>query len=164
MSSSSFDIALFENDNGGDILVKGNDLVKYFENEGQLYLALFGGNVEEGTSLVNVVGKERFDFWGNYYLPVDSQFNSRTERTLNNSALSSQGRSDIQSAIEYDLMYMKAFSNITVTVALEGINRVRISIITAYFTGRKTLTTAVYVANSGTGDFYLLDFSSQDFY
>jgi hypothetical protein len=162
--SSSFDIALFENDNGGDILVKGNDLVKYFENEGQVYLALFGGNVEESTSLVNIVGKERFDYWGNYYLSVDNQFNSRTERTLNASALSSQGRGEIQSAIEYDLMHMKQFSNVTVTVTLEGVNRIRISIITAYFTGRKTLTTAIYVANSSTGDFYLLDFSSQDFY
>lgn len=162
--SNSFDIALFENNNGGDILVKGNDLVKYFENEGQVYLALFGGNVEESTAPVNIPGKERFDYWGNYYLSVDNQFNSKTERTLNTSALSSQGRAAIQSAIEYDLMYMKTFSNITVSVALEGVNRIRISIITAYFTGRKTLTTAVYVANSSTGDFYLQDFSIQDFY
>ena len=162
--SLQFDIALFENDNGGDVLVKGNDLVKYYNNEGQIYLALFGGNVAEDTPVVPTVGKERFDYFGNIFLSTENQFNSRTERTLNTTPLTSVGRGIIQSAIEYDLIYLKPYANVTVEVAIIGINTAKVSITTNYFTGRKNLTTFTYSKFSPTGDFSLLDFYFQDFY
>jgi len=162
-SSLQFDIALFENNNGGDVLVKGNDLVKYYENEGQVYLALFGGNVEEDTPSVQVPGKLREYFWGNYFLSTENQFNSKTERALKNTELSSQGRARIQSAVEYDLNFLKKYADITVEVSIIGQNKITIKIFTAWFTGKKTLTTLTYSFIAGDGDFSLLDFAITDF-
>lgn len=158
-----FDIGLFENNNGGDVLVKGNDLVKYYENEGQVYLALFGGNVEADTPAVPVINKDRNDYWGNFFLNEENQFNSRTERALKNTELSSQGRARIQSAVEYDLGYLKKYADVSVTVSIVGQNRITIKIITAYFTGKKTLTTLTYSFLATDGDFSLLDFVITDF-
>jgi len=161
--SLQFDVALFENNNGGDSLVKGNDLVKFFENEGQVYLALFGGNVEEDTPTVQIKGKERNYYWGNYFLNTENQFNSRTERTLKNVSLSSQGRGKIQAAVEYDLAYLKKYANINVVVSIIGQNKITIKIFTAYFTGKKILTTISYSSPNLDGDFSLLDFTIEDF-
>jgi hypothetical protein len=162
-SSLQFDIALFENNNGGDVLVKGNDLAKYYENEGQVYLALFGGNVEEDTPTVIVPGKEKNYFWGNAFLNSENQFNSKTERALKNVSLSSQGRATLQSAVEYDLSYLKKYANIDVQVAIIGQNKITIKIFTTYFTGKKTLTTLTYSFLNTDGDFSLLDFVITDF-
>jgi len=158
-----FDIALFENFNGGDVLVNGNDLVKYYENEGQIYLALFGGNVEGDTPAVPQNGRDHVDYWGNFFLPVENQFNSKTERTLKLTELSSKGRGIIQAAVEYDLTYLQKYANVTVTVAIVGNNKVSINIITEYFTGKKTLTVLTYSYVGGDGDFSILDFSTNDF-
>lgn len=163
MASLQFDIALFENNNGGDVLVKGNDLVKYYENEGQVYLALFGGNVEEDTPSVQIPGKVRNYYWGNYYLSSENQFNSKTERSLKNVELSSQGRAKIQSAVEYDLNYLKKYATVDVQVSIIGQNKITIKIFTTYFTGKKILTTLTYSSPNTDGDFSLLDFVIEDF-
>lgn len=159
-----FDIAVFENFNGGDVLVKGNDLVKYYENENQVYLALFGGNVEEDTPTVQVKGKERNYYWGNYFLNEENQFNSKTERSLKNFELSSQGRGKLQAAVEFDLAYLKKYADITVQVSIIGQNKLTIKVFTAYFSGKKIVTTLTYSSPNMDGDFSLLDFDIQDFF
>ncbi len=162
--STGLDIALFENNNGGDVLVKGNDLAKFYENEGQVYLALFGGNVEGNTPTSPLPNKERVDYWGNHFLSAENQFNSNTERALKNTELSSAGRGRIQVAAESDLAYLKKYADVKVEVAIVGNNRLTIKVWTAYFTGKKILSTFTYSFTQLNGDFNLLDFNIEDFF
>jgi len=158
-----FDIALFENNDGGDIAIQGNDAVKYYENEGQVYIALFGGNVAADTPLFPISGNARYDFWGNFFLSVENQFNSKTERALKSTPLTSAGRAVLQSAVQYDLAYLQKYANVTVNVSIVGVNKIIIAILTAYFTGKQTLTTLTYSFMGTDGDFSLLDFNIEDF-
>lgn len=163
-----FDIGLAENNNGGDVIVTSNDLVKFYENEGQIYLALFGGNVEANTPDFVTPGTERLDYFGNHFLQKENQFNSNTERVLNTTSLGSQGISKIQAAVESDLYYLKKYATITIQVTLDGINRVRVEIRVIYFTGKKTLAVFTYTpipaGLNSDGDFNPLDFYTQDFF
>src|SRR5690606_6946193 len=91
-----FDVAIGEAEgNGGDIKLLGNDLAVIYSHENQVYLALFGGNVEQSTPAQETTETTE-DWWGNNLLfggDAAKQFNSETERALNNTALNSAGRS-----------------------------------------------------------------------
>jgi hypothetical protein len=54
--------------------------------------------------------------------------NSETERVLMEVALNSAGRIKIQQAVEKDLKFMEAFAIVKVSVTIEGIDRVNITI------------------------------------
>lgn len=149
-----FDQAIGESaGNGGDLQLLGNDLALVYGMENQVYLALFGGNVEG-------------NWWGNSLLmPNDTakQFNSNTERTLNTVALNSSGIAKIQAAVESDLKYLKA--KVTVIVSLFDTNTVGLNIKVAYNSGGSSLTIINFGKKVGsTGDFSLLDFSQEDFF
>lgn len=94
-------------------------------------LALFGGNVDQNTPQRRIVGNQYFDYWANATLlqnESQQQFNSQTERILNQVALNSSGRERIERAVVSDLEFMREFANFTVSVSLFSVDKVKISI------------------------------------
>lgn len=125
------DLELVEQGDGGELIKTSRDLsvIEGFEN--MPYLAMFGGNLKASTPTSRLASEQAFDFWGNnLFLPQDSsrQFNSETERALNEIPLTSSGRGLIQQAVENDLAFMKEFANVTVTVSIIGVDKVLIAI------------------------------------
>jgi hypothetical protein len=124
------DIRLFENYDGGDFILKGNDVefVGGFQN--MPYLGMFGGNIESNTQGAKVT-EQTFDFWGNFMLNPTNQnvwFNSDTERTLNTISLSSSTRLLIEQQVKKDLKFMEQFSTVNISVSIIGVDRIRIYI------------------------------------
>lgn len=125
------DLQLVETGNGGDILLNGNDLAQVMGFENMPYLAMFGGNLAASTPQTRPAGEQAFDWWGNALLMPSlpsQQFNSQTERTLNNVALTSGNLITIQNAVNADIEFMKDFADITITVSIIGVNKIRIDL------------------------------------
>lgn len=125
------DISLFESGSGGDFAVVNNDLLMGESLFQQVYLSLFGGNVEESTKQFYLENEERFDYWGNSLLWNDiktKQFNSETERTIKNVVLNSAGRVSILQAIEKDIEYLKPVANLSAEVEILDRSQIRIII------------------------------------
>jgi len=111
------DIALYQTNDGGDILLRGSDMVTTSTVDNMIFMALFGGN----------------DFWGNTMIDEGNgvTFNSLTEKTLNEVTLNSSGRIKIQEAVIKDLAFLKQeypTTTISVSVSIENANRVGINI------------------------------------
>lgn len=125
------DIHLFETGSGGDFAIVNNDLLMGESLYQQIYLALFGGNIEASTKPSYLASEERFDYWGNSLIWKDvktKQFNSETERTLRNVALNSSGRLSILQAVNNDLDYLKGVVDFTVEVGIESVSRISITV------------------------------------
>jgi len=125
------DIHLFETGSGGDFTIVNNDLLMGESLYQQIYLALFGGNIEASTKPSYLESEERFDYWGNSLIWKDvktKQFNSETERTLGNVALNSSGRLSILQAVNNDLDYLKGVVDFTVEVGIENVSRISITV------------------------------------
>jgi hypothetical protein len=123
------DIKLIETGNGGELAKKTKDLFVIHGFENMPYLALFGGNVEASTPSKRVANEQAFDWWGNALLAPNSperQMNSLTERTLNNTALTSSGRILIENAVKRDVAFMKPFAKVDVSVTILDFHRVKI--------------------------------------
>lgn len=159
-----FDLAIGEADgNGGDIRLVGNDIALVFGTENQIYLALFGGNVEQSTPALST-NEQTFDYWGNSLLfASDNQFNSSTERALNTTALNSSGRIKIENAVKSDLTFLQRLgAEVSVNVTIPSVNTVQIEIRTE-FQGVGRLTVINFGRRFTDGDFSILDFN-EDFY
>lgn len=129
--ASTKDILLYLIGDGGEITVDGDDigLIEVLYN--QVLLALFGGNVEASTLGNELPGQIREDWWGNSLLfPNDpgSQFNSLTEKALNEEVLNSIGRTNIGRAVDTDLVYLKTIANISTNVVILSTNKVQIAV------------------------------------
>lgn len=125
------DIHLFETGSGGDFAIVNNDLLMGESLYQQIYLALFGGNIEASTKPSYLASEERFDYWGNSLIwntVKTKQFNSETERTIQNTALNSSGRLNILQATRNDLEYLKGVVNFSVDAAIESTNKIRITV------------------------------------
>jgi len=123
------DLILVENNEGGDLYFGTNDLIQVDGWGNMIYIALFGGNVEQDTPTVRPENSQQFDWWGNSIVKeVAAQCNSSTERTLMNVALNSNGRVLIQQAVESDLEFMNKFCNVDILVSITGVDRVQIDI------------------------------------
>ncbi len=125
------DLKLVNISEGFDLQGSKSGLITVDSFQSMIPIALFGGNREGSTKQIVRDNEEQKDWWGNKLLlpqQPQQQFNSETERTLNNVALNSQGRSKIQAAVENDLSFMSDFANVEVTVSLVGADRVRIDI------------------------------------
>ena len=117
------DILLYEMGAGGDFAIINDDLVMGESLYEQIFLALFGGNFEASTKTAYLPTEERFDYWGNSLIwknEPTKQFNSETERTIQNNTLNSQGRLNIIQAVNVDLSYLKSLINYTVDVQING--------------------------------------------
>ena len=125
------DIHLFETGSGGDFAVVNNDLLMGESLYQQIYLALFGGNIQASTKQSYLESEERSDYWGNSLIWKDvktKQFNSETERTLGNVALNSSGRLSILQAVNNDLDYLKGVVDFTVEVGIDSVSRISITV------------------------------------
>lgn len=125
------DIALYETGNGGDFLIENNDIALTEVLIQQIYIRLFGGNVEASTKGDELKTEKRFDWWANSLLfkdQVSKQFNSETERTLNKVALNSSGRIQIERAVNSDLTDLQKIVSLVVSVQIIDSNRVDIII------------------------------------
>lgn len=125
------DILLYESGDGGEMAILSNDLELGETLYQQVYLSLFGGNLKANTRIDNLISEELFDWWGNSLFFSENpskQFNSKTERTLDNVALNSSGRLVILQAVKDDLSYLSELLNYNVDVELFGVNKIRIII------------------------------------
>jgi len=130
------DILLYETGSGGDFTIISNDLVLGDVLCQQFYLAMFGGNLIASTKQEYLENEERFDYWANSLVwPTNKarQFNSETERVLQEVVLNSSGRMKIIQAVKTDLAYLETMINFDVEVSLESLNRISILIT---FTGK----------------------------
>lgn len=130
-NNSTTDIVLYETGSGGDFALYADDLLMGEALYQNIYLALFGGNIEASTKSGYLTTEQRFDYWGNDLIWKDQkskQFNSDTERTLRNVALNSQGRISIITAVNNDLSYLKGVVDFTVDVKIQSVSRVAIII------------------------------------
>jgi phage gp46-like protein len=121
------DVLIYESGNGGDISISGNDIALTEQLFQQIYLRLFGGNVEAVTKGNEPAGEVRNDWWGNslfFSQDQGKQFNSVTEKTLNETALNSAGRLKILTAVERDLSGMEQWASTTVDVLIASANKV----------------------------------------
>jgi hypothetical protein len=159
-----FDIALVETLNGGDIVFNGTDLVVVNNGENQPYLAMFGGNKESTPSNKADVPQnaQSFDFWGNNLFWASdqiSQFNSKTERMLNDTELSSAGRMEIQKAMADDLQFLSPGGKVKVTVAITGPERIDASILITLPSGGQQVK-IISFKKALTGDWVITDFNN----
>lgn len=167
------DLAVIETENGGDLAKKGNDLGLVNGWANMPYLAMFGGNPGY-PSKTQVPTQQNKDWWGNqlFFAATPSlQYNSLTEWTLLNTALTSAGLSTIQKAVMSDLDFMKDFAIVSVSVELISYNKVKIQIIVRQPKDLEGVNPNDYAAiiyvwdkETQTGDFSILDFASIDFF
>jgi hypothetical protein len=125
------DLKIIETGNGGDAVLGSSDLSVIYGFENMPYLAMFGGNVEASTPSERPENSQAFDWWGNDLLLKNEpklQFNSETERTLKNVALSSTGRNQIEQAVKYDLSFMNDFAEPSIETAITAPDRLEISV------------------------------------
>ena len=127
----SKDILLYETGSGGDFSIQGNDIQlseTLFQN---IYISLFGGNIEASTTGSEIEGEVRSDYWGNQLFQANSkpkQFNSVTESLLSNVVLNSGGRLSIQRAVEQDLEHLSNIVQFSVAVNIVSTHKVQIVI------------------------------------
>lgn len=116
------DIKLKEVGQGGEIIKTPTDVSLVFGFENMPYLAMFGGNLESTTPVKrDLKNDQASDWWGNSLLMEGDesiQFNSLTEKMLNNVSLTSSGRVRIEGAMKKDLEFMREFALIKVSVTI----------------------------------------------
>lgn len=129
--STITDVYLIETGDGGDVVLQGNDIKLIGGLENMIYIALFGGN--PGNSTFGPKEDEQvFDFWGNFMLhPSEREvwFNSTLEYLLENTAITSSGRYQLEQAVLNDLQFMTRFAKVSASVQLIGIDKVKIDVI-----------------------------------
>lgn len=155
------DLAIFETGNGGDFLLKGNDLAMYFSFENHPYLAMFGGNKEASTSNIST-DAQSFDFWGNNLIMKSDQsiqMNSLFERALDQIELTSSGRVRLVDTIKKDLEFMNSYAKVEVIGVIPSTDRFDVQINIMYNTGDKQVSVMQY-RKTADGDFQLLDFNN----
>lgn len=124
------DLQVRETGNGGDLNLVNNDLQVVDSFENMVYLGMFGGNTEASTS-PRLITEQGFDYWANTLVYPNApglQFNSRTERTLNEVSLNSSGRLKIEQAVKSDLSFMESFAEVSVSVSVVSNDRVSIDV------------------------------------
>ena len=120
------DLLIYETGDGGDLKVLNNDLALTTSLYNQVYLCLFGGNVEASTKGNELNNEKRFDWWGNSLLELN--FNSETERIINTVTLNPSGRLKILQAVKNDLKPIDLVAKYNVNVYLESSYRFKIVI------------------------------------
>ena len=133
---STKDINLFEGGSGGEMRILNSDLLMAETIYQTIYLALYGGNVEQDTTSEETDLEENFDYWGNqlfYSNNPDKWFNSQTERTLSTVALNGEGRKLIEDAVNADLQFLNNVVNFEVEVNIAANNKAEIIIAISEF-------------------------------
>ncbi len=155
----NWDLSLIETQNGGDLQLNGSDLAVVFGIENMPYLAMFGGNIEQSTGVDKVADSK--DWWGNdLFMKADIaiQFNSLTERIINNTALTSGGRIVIENAILKDLEFLSEQAVVSVEVLIEGVDRLKVNIRVEIDTVSKVVV--INFKKIPDGDWVISDFNN----
>ena len=124
----AIDLMIYESGSGGDLNLKNEDIETVKGLVTQVYLALFGGNIEENTSDSLEDLEQRNDWWGNDLLPVDNQFNSNFERALTSVALNSNGITILENAAKKDLKYLRQYADISISGSVVELNRFQLEV------------------------------------
>jgi len=126
------DIEVIETNDGGDFVKTGMDLSTVSDWRNMVYLGLFGGNIEQSTPVGSFPeSSQREDYWANsLFWPDDpsKQFNSKTQRTLENVALTQDGISQVENAMMDDLDFMRDFADISVNARLVDVNELEMTV------------------------------------
>lgn len=96
-----------------------------------VYVLMLGGNVEASTTGAEELREKRSDFWGNYaFYPntPEKWINSKFERMINTTELTTVGRLKLEQALNDDLKRLKVYGNLEATVTIESNNRIRADI------------------------------------
>ena len=117
------DIMFFESGSGGNISLQNDDIQTISGLSNQVYLALFGGNLQQNTSEELAVLDEKQDWWGNSLLPTEQQFNSVFERTIRETPLTSGGIQTLVNAAKEDLNYLTDYADIEISGSIVQPNR-----------------------------------------
>jgi phage gp46-like protein len=116
------DILIYESGDGGEFSLLNNDLETVGSITNNVYLALFGGNIEQNTDTSIIDGEVRNDWWGNNIL--DIPFNSNFERTLLNVAVTSAGIRQIEEAALSDLAFLSDLAQVSVEVNIDSVDKI----------------------------------------
>lgn len=122
------DILIYECGSGGELFLIKNDLQSIECCDNQVYLALWGGNLEANTIQDSEDLVIREDWWGNQLMELKNQFNSETERTLDRIVLNSQGIFDVENAVKKDLKFLEKYYNIDISVRMINYNAIEIEV------------------------------------
>lgn len=122
------DILIYECGSGGELFLIKNDLQTIECCDNQVYLALWGGNLEANTIQDSEDLVIREDWWGNQLMEPKNQFNSETERTLDKIVLNSQGMFDVENAVKKDLKFLEEYYDINIFVKMINYNALEIEI------------------------------------
>ena len=109
------DITIYENFDGGDLAIINNDLATNNGFSNLIYLALFGGNVNQ-----------EIEWWGNSEL--DLEFNSEFEQALKTQPLTIAGLERLEKIAISDLEELKQYGELTVVAELLGLNKLKLSV------------------------------------
>lgn len=122
------DLMIYETGDGGDVEIINGDFATTDSLSNQDYLAHFGGNVEASTTGEEIPGEERNDWWGNQLFTdePEAMMNSKLEKALNETSISSAGRSEIERRSNEDLQFLKEISEVSSSVAIVGNDKLEI--------------------------------------
>lgn len=156
-----WDLYITENSgNGGTLRFNGKDIASVYSLENQTYLGMVGGNVEQDTEPRQTTEQSQ-DWWGNNLMARDNpsiQMNSKFERTINEVALTSNGRQLIENAIKEDLKFLKDLAIVDISVVITDDNRIEIKLQVK----QNDRTANIIIINfkkATDGDFYFFDFN-----
>lgn len=162
MPINQIDIALLESGSGGDFTINGNDVAIDYSIANDIYLRMFGGNVEADTKNPRQTNEQDFSYWGNSFITNQiQQFNSLTERTLKTTPLTSFGIVIIENAIKKDLNTLPGLNSISVKIV--SINRINIVLKIILPNNENKIVSFALVINKENGDFDIEDFYYEDF-
>jgi len=120
---------LFEDGNGGQLVLRNNEILQTRSLATLAYILMFGGNVNASTQKENAPGELKYDWWGNDpNLPSETWINSKTEKTLRGIELTSSTRFTIQQAVQDDIASLSQYGETSVDVSFVSLNRVKIVI------------------------------------
>lgn len=120
------DILIYESGDGGEFALINEDIATVSSITNTIYLALFGGNVEQSTDNTIQEGDIRNDWWGNN---LDNMFNSTFEKTLSEVSLNSAGLKSLEEAAINDLLFLKDYAEVSVYVSIATTDSLSILII-----------------------------------
>lgn len=146
VSSLYTDLVVYESGDGGDLIL--NDVSDVETSDSfytSIYLALFGGNIEASTTNDEVQPEQRFDFWGNDFLDINSQFNSYTERAINKNALDTKGIKAIESAVKKDVEFLSIVGKVTAECNLIELDKLQILVTVQQGNNNTNATTYQYI-------------------
>ena len=112
------DVAIIETGSGGDLIYQAPDLQPANGLENMPYGLMFGGNASDG-------------WWGNALLMPNTPFSCLTQEALINNPLTSQGRINIEAAMNADLQVLVdnvPGTTVALTTAIGGPDRLEAEI------------------------------------